>query len=300
MSGNALITVADDDFMVSEEGGAGTINMNGCKIDIGDAFKSMYDDAAGGTITINMTAGEIKTGGDFHFARKGVGTFTMSGGVVNIDVGGDHDFKMAEKGDGDATLIMSGDAAINLSDCFEMSKDGGTSYLEMSGGFIDVGDDFKMGQGDGATATIVMTGGLITVGDGFKVPNNSDSDSATVTLGDGTAAVGALGDATIDTMKLDMSGAAVGDDWIDFFPGGLLLIREGDVTGDIATLISGDFLITTYVSGADWWDTAYGTPEVGYDFGDTVGGSTAVYLVPEPATIALLGFGALALIRKKR
>ncbi len=80
---------------------------------------------------------------------------------------------------------------------------------------------------------------------------------------------------------------------------GSMMIREDsalDSTGQttITDLGGGLFQIDSFFDvytefsldgGSNWYDSDY---------------STRIYLVPEPATIVLLGFGGLALLRKRR
>lgn len=298
MSGGTITVV--DDFVVGRRG-TGSLIMSGGSITVDDDVKAAYD-GDGGTANITMTGGTFTANDDFAVGRKDVGNLNISGTAL-LDIA--DDLELGQLNGGVGTMIMTG-GTVNIGDDFELSKGNadnfGTSSLVMSGGTITA-KQMKMAQ-QGGTATVVMTGGLIELSESLNITHQDQSGTTgTLTLGDGEKDVGALGDATIDTMKLKMDNAYADDvtAWIDFLPGGLLLIREGDVTGDIQTLIDDGFLLTTYAGGADWWDLLYpGTPVVGYDFGETVGGSTAVYLIPEPATIVLLGFGALALIRKKR
>jgi len=72
-------------------------------------------------------------------------------------------------------------------------------------------------------------------------------------------------------------------------------VSAGDISR-IAMTINNLTITTGYEDGTGRW-ASYGTGYWGYLMGDV---TFSIYTVPEPATLAMLGMGALALLRRRR
>jgi len=149
--------------------------------------------------------------------------------------------------------------------------------IYMNGGTVNVGgvEPFTVGWGSttlDVRGWLYMTAGTINVTNKFIIGNAAgasgyaDLDGGTIYAGDFQMKV----TAGTGTVSLNMSGDA-----------------EIIITGDKTALV------------AQYMDNGWINEEVLYDYDGRNPGKTTLY-IPEPATLCLLGFGALSLLRRKR
>ncbi len=315
LTGSSSVDI-DDRLEIAREGGTGTVTLSGTStLDVGtgsDNNRRLYLGGNGGTATLTLNDDSVTwVYDDIYIGESGSTAYLNINDNASLTSGRDD----LELGNGGATGIMTmTGGTVNIGDDFELAKDnpgeGSTGTLLMSGGVINIDSMMKMGQ-SGGVAIVNMTGGLINIDEAISITHLDTSKDMTgtvghLTLGDGDDEEIAFGAATISTAELRMDAAYDSTDgagnpvaidaWVDFQPGGLLLIDD-DVTAYIAQLIADGLLLTTYTG--DYFGIGV-TAAVGYDYGVTEMDRTAVYLVPEPATLLLVGLGGLLLRRKKR
>jgi hypothetical protein len=229
-------------------------------------------------------------------------------------------------------VIANGDArAMEVRVGGSAPTDAGMSYLVMNSGtlktmnFLMIGPDSP--TNGGRAGTVYMHGGVMTLGgataDGL---DNGSRTSGHLYVGHGQdgGTINPIGKLFMDGGTIDAGGDfAIGKNYGrgSVYLSGDALIKANtlkmnplgtgsaslDISGNAQVVINGN--ITQSIAGAnndllDWiassWITANGGDgTVYYNFNSTTN-KTTISAVPEPATVCLLGLGALSLIRRKK
>jgi len=183
------------------------------------------------------------------------------------------------------TVTLNGAAStLTVTDYFRIGSSSTSNRwgaFYMNGGTVTVGG--YMAVGYGATTTdlrgwLYMTGGTINVTADLRFANASGASAWAYVTG-GTINAGSLnmrpaGTTGTPTTLLDISG-------------GGKVVLNGDVVATVLGYRDNGWILSGGEEFLDEWVT--------YD-----AGTNKTTLVPEPATLCLLGLGALSLIRRKR
>lgn len=174
-----------------------------------------------------------------------------------------------------------------------------------NGGQVNVGSWLGIGHGTVGVATV---SGTLNVSSHLWMGETNDADSVgTLTINDG-GIVNVSGNIGLGTINASTPSGGTATIYVN--DGGLLNLHQWDGTNSIQAgsvlNINGSGVV---VIGGNRVDQAYdyfSLGKIASDLGDIQavytadGNFTTITAVPEPATMALLGFGAWALLRKKK
>jgi hypothetical protein len=288
MTGGSLSTIVSANYNAyiggMSAGGVATMNHSGGTIDtwilkVGGDYSTGTYNISGSALSLN--AG-IQVGGWF---TTGNGTVNMTGGTIDetywtqVGLGGTGVVNMSGGLWGNQSTGLSG-FALGWGGCPAGMESRGT--LNMSGGTID--ELWVLpGIGPGGIGIINQTGGLIdtSMADG--------SGRCSVAQQVGSYGRWKVWGGTVLTDDVEPIG---GNGIFDFQGSGIMIIP--DVNGHYVPYLQ------AYVTDGQF--TGYGVADLSHVIiaWDSRNRVTTVTGVPEPATIALLGMGGLALLRRKR
>ena len=246
--------------------GNGEVEIHGSTISFSRALR-LGDNGYNGTLL--MTAGTMTAGRAANIGQGAgsTGIWNFQGGTFNAPDAA-YDVDVARPG-ATGVLNMSGSAAMNVAG----------KFLMLSGGAsVNMSDDAVINAGQ----LYLNGGGLMTLSDDAAV--NIAGGVSEVATFDFAAAFGGLinWDAVLGKIAFNGgsfavagAGETLGGNYIDF----AALLNAAIGNGVIYTDVAGMSVVAQY---------------------DAVDNFTALALVPEPATLVLLGLGSLTLLRKRK
>ena len=249
-------------------------------------------DLAGGTFTVKLNSAQTIKGLEMQdaiaTAADNVALDIGTGGALTVGA-------VAQawgNGNGSSTINMTGNGSFTMGHAVQMAKHGGDFYLNMSDNAV-----FNMTN---AAEKVRVGTGLYTTAADFALYGSAYArlyldDNASMTVG--KLLIGndnAYGDGKVTVAgnsTLQITGTPV---W-SLYVGGAGGTGQLDITGDGSLIMKG--LITDVTSFGNVTANG-GIDTFAYSY-DDVTELTTITAIPEPITIALLGFGGLFLRRRK-
>ncbi|MBI9021281.1 MAG: PEP-CTERM sorting domain-containing protein [Verrucomicrobia bacterium] len=279
-------------------GSTGQVTLNSGVVNVSGGQIRMADDNATAVGTFTMAGGTLNhTGSDVLVARKGTATFTQSGGTIN-----GAGFILGNMAGGNGTMNVSG-GSNSLSGSITLGRvDGATGTLNMSGGFMDA-SSLLVGNEAGSDGTFTLTGKDTYVKVGTLSMGAAGADvNSMIVVNDGLLQFSALvADGNSANESFAMSG-------------GVLQMRHltsPDIVNEIDALITAG-VFTWSIAAEDSLAATYDVADATRTWvnGDGVtlyaneSGTNYSFIwaeaIPEPATVGMMGIGALITLMVRR
>lgn len=220
------------------------------------------------------------TVGRFELGVDESGIFRiLSGGILNTAAGNN---KIGNNGYCTGTMIIDAGGTANSTGWLMIAGNANITGVAEVSGTLNSASHLWMATGAGSTASLTINdGGVVNVGGmiglGTVDAVTASGGSASVTVNDG---------GLLALMNIHGAGTSVQPGSMFYLNGSGRITLPGDFTG-----VMNDIYIPASVTG---------NGVLGNAIAELVDGNTVVMAVPEPATMSLLGLGAMVLWKKRR
>jgi len=295
---NSTTLNVDGTIWVADFGGTrGRIDvLRGSTLDVVGQLKVADDN--GSIATLNVIGSRLITGNDLIIGhRTGAHGTANIGGDSVVDIG-DH-LVVAYQSGSTGYLNISGNPTINIANKVYMNDGGGAdsfSQIVMDGGTVTTGGNCYFNDDAGpSTAYFIMNAGTWNSGGVIDVSWNLDGTSH-LTINDGlmTAAT---------QIRLGVGGGGDTGESRIFLNGGKLLGEDLQFNMSDSQIVytAGELWVNSGALSESGMQNLIDTGKIlpTGSYGIITDGAYTV-LIPEPATLVLLGLGGVALIRRRK